>query len=113
MDYIGTYKGIRCYFIEGNEYKEQMGEKTDRIYIDCNGDMIWTGKIFAHLKGNGEVEELEHFKPYVVPKPEVKEESKPKGEIDVLLDIAFEPWDTWAKIMEVKTEIDDLGAKCK
>lgn len=107
MDYIGNYKGISCYRIDKNEYKEQMGEKTDKIYIDCNNDMIWTGKVFAHLKENGEVEEFECFKPYVVSKPEVEEESKPKSEIDVLLDIAFEPWDTWAKTMKV----DDLGAK--
>ena len=101
MDYIGTYKGIRCYRIEKNEYKEQMGEKTDKIYVDCNGDMIWGGKVFAHLKGNGEVEEFEHFKSYVVSKPEV-EESKPKSEIDVLLDIAFEPWGVWVETMKVE-----------
>ena len=113
MDYIGSYKGIRCYRIDKNEYKEQMSKNTDKIYIDYNNDVIWTGKVFAHLKENGEVEEFEHFKPYVVSKPEVEvkveEESKPKSEIDVLLDIAFEPWDTWAKIMKV----DDLEAECK
>ena len=108
MYYIGSYKGIRCYRIDKNEYKEKMGEKTDKIYVDCNNDMIWTGKVFAHLKGNGEVEEFEHFKPYVVSKPEV-EESKPKSEIDVLLDIAFEPWDVWVETMKV----DDLGVECK
>ena len=109
MDYIGSYKGIRCYRIDKNEYKEQMSKNTDKIYIDCNNDVIWIGKVFAHLKENGEVEEFEHFKPYIVPKPEVEEENKPKSEIDVLLDIAFEPWDAWAKIMKV----DDLEAECK
>ena len=111
MYYIGNYKGIRCYRIDKNEYKEQMGKNTDKIYVDCNDDMIWIGKVFAHLKENGEVEEFEHFKPYVVSKREVevKEESKLKNEIDVLLDIAFEPWDVWAKIMKV----DDLGVECK
>ena len=111
MYYIGSYKGIRCYRIDKNEYKEKMSENTDKIYVDCNDDMIWIGKVFAHLKENGEVEEFEHFKPYVVSKREVevKEESKLKNEIDVLLDIAFEPWDVWAKIMKV----DDLGVECK
>ena len=112
MYYIGSYKGIRCYRIDKNEYKEKMSENTDKIYVDCNDDMIWTGKVFAHLKGNGEVEEFEHFKPYVVSKPEV-EESKPKSEIDVLLDIAFEPWDVWVETMKVEVGIDDLGVECK
>ena len=113
MDYIGSYKGIRCYRIDKNEYKEQMSKNTDKIYIDCNNDVIWGGKVFAHLKENGEVEEFEHFKPYVVLKPEVEveEENKPKSEIDVLLDIAFEPWDVWAKIMKVKVGIDDFEAE--
>lgn len=106
MYYIGSYKGIRCYRIDKNEYKEKMSENTDKIYVDCNDDMIWGGKVFAHLKENGEVKELEHSKPYVVSKPEVevKEESKPKSEIDVLLDIAFEPWDVWMKTMKVEVE---------
>ena len=100
MYYIGNYKGIRCYRIDKNEYKKQMGKNTDKIYVDCDDNIIWTGRVFAHLKGNGEVEEFEHFKPYVVSKPEV--ESKPKSEIDVLLDIAFEPWDVWVETMKVE-----------
>ena len=103
MYYIGSYKGIRCYRIDKNEYKEKMSENTDKIYVDCNDDMIWGGKVFAHLKGNGEVEEFEHSKPYVVSKPEV--ESKPKSEIDVLLDIV--------SAIDNKKLSNDLGVECK
>lgn len=112
MDFIGTYKGIRCYRTIGDEYKEGI---PDRIYVDEEGNMIRDGRVFAILKGNGEVEELKRSKPYKskeVKAEEVKN-SKSKGEVEVLLDVAFEPWDVWAKIMKVKMEIEDFGDECE
>lgn len=107
MDYIGTYEGIRCYRIIGDEYKEGI---PDRIYIDEEGNMIRDGKVFAILKEEGlEVEELKRPKPYV--RPEEKSESKDRDKTEVLLDIAFEPWDVWAKIMKIEMDICDIKVK--